>query len=527
MQPQLNIIERVQRRDLTGLKIAGLVRLSFELLDDADYNGPVLTGADINNREEQERLCREYIERFGGTYVGTYNEPDTSAWKKRRIKQPDGSHKYRVIRPILYGALDDLRAGRPVSKHFIPAEGFDKLTAADGIIVYDLDRLTRDQRTLEDIIEVAENYTRPFIDITGSLDLLTENGRDNARMLVTMAGKSSSASARRGKTSHLARAMRGIPVGGNRPFGWADDKRTVIPEEAEQIRQAAKDVLADISPTTIVNKWNAAGKRTTQGNEWRRRTLILMLLSPRMVGWRVHGPAEIPPHKRYLTGPDGEPVKGQYDGILKEETWHAVVDKLTSDDRPGAGVYVGRLKYELSGIIRCGNCGRPMTGQAKANNRFDYVCKPPAYYGGCGKVAGSGIAIDKLAQDLLFARYDEHKVTVEVGPWPKAGELEQAKTKKAGLLAQFKENADMGAYIWPEIRKLDSEIADLMKDRSKYIRQTAGPKVTSIAEQWPDLALEQRQAIYSETFAAIILNRATRGSNRFDPSRLQVIWHQE
>jgi len=525
VQSSLGIIERIQRGNLTGLKIAGLVRLSFELLADQEYTGPILTGQDINNREEQERLCREYVERRGGTYVGTYNEPGTSAWKKKRVKQPDGSVKYRVIRPVLYGALTDFKAGHPVSGNFVPVEGVGRDTAIDGGIVYDLDRLTRDQRTLEDIIEVAENYTRPFIDITGTLDLLTANGQDNARMLVTMAGKSSSATARRGKTSHLARAMRGIPVGGNRAFGWADDKRTPVPEEVEQIKQAAKDLLAGIGPNTIWKKWNEEGKLTTKGNVWRRRTFVLMMTSPRMVGYRYYAQPGKKHHESYLVDSGGNPVMGQYPAILDVKIWEAVVDLLAGPNRPPGHEDVGKLKHELSGIMRCGKCGSKLSAGAKPNNRFDYACKSAD--GGCGKIAGSGIAIEALATQLLHARLAGQRVVVEVAPWPKADELETAKTKKAGLLAQFKENADMGAYIWPEIRKVDAEIAELTRDRAKYTRDTAGPKVTNIVEEWGDLVTEQRRAIFAENFAAVILNPATRPSSRFDPARLQVVWHQE
>ncbi|MER7921838.1 recombinase zinc beta ribbon domain-containing protein [Streptomyces sp. NPDC096057] len=108
-----------------------------------------------------------------------------------------------------------------------------------------------------------------------------------------------------------------------------------------------------------------------------------MLLSPRMVGWRVYNPTTVPLQKRDIIGPDGEPVKGQYDAILDEDVWLAVVDKRTNDDRLGAGEYSGKRKYWLSGLIRCGNCGAKMNGMAQPGNRFIYVCRD-----GCGKNTG-------------------------------------------------------------------------------------------------------------------------------------------
>ncbi|MER7921839.1 hypothetical protein ABTY96_01680 [Streptomyces sp. NPDC096057] len=202
----------------------------------AVLRSPVWTSTTGTSR----RSFAGHVESRGGNYVGTYDEPDTSAWKKKRVKQPDGTTVYRVIRPVFEGSLKDLKNGSPVSGHFTPLDGIDPHTAVNGLIVYDVDRLTRDNRHLEDAIEVVQYFHRPILDIRGSLDLLTDNGRQAARHIVAVHNGASAATSRRLKDSHASRAVRGIPVGGNRPFGWADDKRTIIEEEAEQIRQAAK-----------------------------------------------------------------------------------------------------------------------------------------------------------------------------------------------------------------------------------------------------------------------------------------------
>ncbi|MEE1825671.1 recombinase family protein [Streptomyces sp. BE20] len=148
---------------------AGLTRLSTEEVEGelpgSEEPGkiPYLTGRDIKSTDEHERDDREYVERRGGKYVWTYREPDTSAWKRRRVKLPDGTYIHRVIRPVLDNALENLRARR--------APNGERL---DGLIVVDLDRLTRDPRRLEDCIDVVERYGIPIIDISGSLDLLTD-----------------------------------------------------------------------------------------------------------------------------------------------------------------------------------------------------------------------------------------------------------------------------------------------------------------------------------------------------------------
>jgi site-specific DNA recombinase len=200
-----DFIDQAHRGDLSGMRFAGLVRMSFEPNEHLDRPaGAPMTGRDIRGRDEQTKDCREYVERRSGVYVYTYEEPDTSAYKRRRVMLPDGRHVYRVIRPVFEGALDDLKRGETPDGQRL-----------DGLIVYDIDRLTRDNRHLEDAIEVVQHFSRPIIDITGTLDLLTDNGRTVARIVVATANKQSADTARRQRRKHRAImadwTRRGIP----------------------------------------------------------------------------------------------------------------------------------------------------------------------------------------------------------------------------------------------------------------------------------------------------------------------------
>ncbi|TWP45980.1 recombinase family protein [Lentzea tibetensis] len=517
MQAQLNSIERAHRGDLSGLNLAGLVRLSFETDTDYENAHAPRSGADINNRDEQVKLCRQHVTSRGGSYVYTYDEPDTSAWKKKRVKQPDGTYKYRVIRPVFEGALSDLKRG-------IAPNG----SKLDGIIVYDIDRLTRDQRNMEDAIEVVEFFQRPIIDITGSLDLLTENGRDMARVLVTMAGKQSVATSRRLRASHRARAHAGIPTGGgNRPFGWWADRRTLFAEEVVHINKAIEDLFNGLPAYTICKRWTEAGVLTPMGNPWKRRNFVLMMTNPRMVGRRVYGPTTKPLHERYAVDEFGKPVKAQHEPIMDEKTYNKVVAVLVGPGRPEGHAYTGKKRYLCSGKIRCGNCGRKCLGGAQPNGRHVYACKPPSVDGGCGQVCGAGIAIDDLVTKLILAYLANRTVTQAVKPWPRSQELEDAHRKRTDLLEQFKQNTDMGTYIWPQIRELEKEITALTKEQSLFNRQQTGPKVTNVADSWEHLDTDERRAIVDELVEVIVLDPASRPSNRFEPTRLKVVFRQE
>lgn len=105
--------------------VAVLVRLSLEA-DDEDLSAtapgrkqdrpasssekwrPVI-GRGIKSRDEQEKDACGFVESREGRYVYTYEEPDTSAWKRKRVRQPDATVAYRVILPVFDGALADLQ----------------------------------------------------------------------------------------------------------------------------------------------------------------------------------------------------------------------------------------------------------------------------------------------------------------------------------------------------------------------------------------------------------------------------------
>lgn len=222
----------------------------------------------------------EEVTRRGGTVRKQYVENDTSAWKKRKVRVADPTGReyygYRVIRPLWHEALHDLRTG-----------------AIKGLMVYNLDRLARDPRDLEDAIEVVEHYGASIVSATNSdVDLTTEGGIMSARLLVLMANKSSADTARRVRRAHLAAAQCGKAVGGRRPFGYNDDKITIRESEAALVRQAAADVLAGTRVSAIADRWNVAGVPTVTGaTAWTNRPVRQLLLSPRLNGPRHPRPA--------------------------------------------------------------------------------------------------------------------------------------------------------------------------------------------------------------------------------------------
>ncbi|HEY0471477.1 MAG TPA: recombinase family protein, partial [Kribbella sp.] len=111
--------------------------------------------------ERQETECLELAGRLGWKVAEVYVDNDTPSKRARR-------------RTAYERMLTDARAGH-----------------VDGIVVWHVDRLTRQPRELEDIIDAAEEHGISLATVQGELNLSTPNGRSVARMLGVMARQES------------------------------------------------------------------------------------------------------------------------------------------------------------------------------------------------------------------------------------------------------------------------------------------------------------------------------------------------
>lgn len=504
-------LDRIRTGDLTGLNFAGLIRLSFEA--DLDrYSDKPRSGGEINNRLVQERAIRQYVTVRGGSYLGSYDEPDTSAYKKRRVRLPNGRYIYRVIRPVFQGALDNLKDG-------VYQDGETRL---DGLAVYDQDRLVRDPRELEDCIEAVEYWGHPILDIRGSLDLLTDGGRQAARHIVVANNAQSAATARRLRDSHYARAQAGIPVGGRRCFGWSADRRTLDRTEAKLGRDALYDLIMGVPANTVCRKWNQKGIKTAGGSMWERPALMAWVTNPRLAGWQVHK-GEI------ALDPNGERIIGQHEPLVDHDTWAAAVaavkPKVNRTDPKAKRIYL------LSGIVRCGRCGGKLYGSKIYGNRptkksYMYFCIGRMHPGGpCKGVSGAGPAIDALVSGLVITYLSSHTLELKEEVWDGQVALDAAEAKIAEMMTAYDRDELAGAYVFPRVREKEAEIAELRREYSDWIKANSGPSVTNVSATWPGLELEQRRAIIETVVEAVVLKPATKqGLHAFDPDRLDVIW---
>ena len=312
-----------------------------------------------------------------------YPENDVSAFKKRRIRLPAGRSVWRVIRPEFRRMLRDYEDGR-----------------IDGIIYYDLDRMARQPRDLEDQIDLVEFCKRPVEAVTGNIDLRTSNGRAMARVLVAMANKSSEDTARRVARERLQEAQQGNGGrfrGVQRKFGYTCDGE-IVEAEAALIREAARRFMAGETWSGLARHFTASGIAPVAAKKWTITAIRHMLMSPATAGIAIYNGSLRPENQEgkkraFTTNPEGIALKdeggryvmGNWKPVLTVDEWKALVAESEARQKGQVFSARGTRKYLLTGLLRCGHvledgtvCNRSLQGvQSKyksGNIAFVYRC---------------------------------------------------------------------------------------------------------------------------------------------------------
>jgi site-specific DNA recombinase len=465
---------------------------------------------------DQERDMRAYADRLGWSIGHVLREPDTSAFKRRKVMLPDGSRALRVVRPEFRRALDALATGQ-----------------ADALLAYDLDRACRDPRDLEDLIDVVEEQTIPVESVTGSLKLATDADVTMARVMVAVANKASRDTSRRVKRAAQTRAEQGGNHGGRRAFGYEPDGVTLKPEEAAEIRKAADALLAGRSLRSVVAGLRARDVATVTGCPWTPTAFRDVMLRPRNAGIATY---------------KGEPVgRGRWEPLYDEETHRRLVALLTDPARRTSPGNV--VRWLGSGLYRCGICGAQdldVTMRATRSGggvKFGYRCSES------GHLTREAEPVDRLVVGALLNRLDDadalaglrHRPS-DTGPDPDvvAREIVKLETRLASLKGALR---DPDAEDVEDIRRAMADLRDRIAEaEGRLVTSTRPDPLADIAgkadvvEVWAGLDLERQRQILD--LLAIVTIRPTRRGRRpgatrradgsfgtyFDPDTVDIDW---
>lgn len=445
--------------------------------------------------KRQEEDCRALANERGWTVAEVYVDNDTSATSKKP-------------RPEYQRMLADARAGR-----------------IDAIVGWHIDRLTRKPRELEDLIDLFDDNGIQLATVKGEANLATDTGQLVARILASLARQEAQHMSERRKRRRQQDAEAGKPhQGGTRPYGYKPDRVTPDPVEAAFVRDAARRVLAGESLRSVAIDMNERGARTSGGKPWSPSMLKQVLRTARISGRR----------ETWTT----KSSKG-IGTIVAVDCWEPIItpeqsDKLRamfSDPARQSHTRSTRAKYLLSGILRCGKCGKPMTALAwEKGGKYLYRC-PPAPVG-CGRLSVLMKYAEPVVRNLaleLIGRGDfrdrlNERAQVDPAIVESVREDEETLEDLAGMMAR----GDMSRAEWKVARdviqtRVETNKAMLKRQINMQALDLLDPD-GDLVDQWDKLNTSQQRAVLGEVLDHVTVLPTDRRGEKFDPRRLVPEW---
>ncbi|MBA2446228.1 MAG: recombinase family protein [Nocardioidaceae bacterium] len=409
-------------------------------------------------------------------------------------------------------------------EHFVRMLRSLRSEEVSALVVWDIDRLTRTPRELEDFIDLADAHGIALASVGGDIDLSTEQGRMMARMKGTVARYEVEQSSRRLRRKLQERAEMGKSHGrvaygyrreplyddAGRPVGSRD---VLDPEQAAVLREACERVLSRESLRSIIRDFNARGLPTPRGNRWDGSMLRQLLLRERNVGNRVH--------------------RGQ---VLGKGDWEPIFDAGTFDrlrallSDPSRRTPRGKsVKHLLTGIALCGLCSTPLHRGTGTTQKSGKVLQPHYRCPGCNRIRRNQHLVDELVSSVVVARLSQPDGPDLLGGDPKAlkAAMKYAEELQARLDLVTDEYAE-GKIGADQLRRISARLRPQIEaQRAKARAAAPSPELAQLARpdlagRWESLDIELKRAVIDVLMTVTILPSG-RGVT-FDPTQVKIEW---
>lgn len=423
--------------------------------------------------ERQREDCARIIESRGWTLAGEYVDAMTAS---------------------------DARKARP---------GYDALVRAweagafDALVCYDLDRLTRQPRQLEDWIDRAEDRDLILVTANGEADLATDGGRMYARIKAAVARAEIERKAARQRRAARQRADKGRPPLGVRLTGYTP-KGDVIEDEADVVRRIFGWFAAGESLKSITRLLAADGVRTRHGKPWNPSSVRSILVNPRYAGRAVYQGQET-----------GE--RGGWEPLVSDDEFTLVLARLR-DPRRVSNRHGTDRKYLGAGIYRC-TCGEAM----RSFSGQRYRC-------GNGCYSRSMRDVDALVVGMIEARLARPDLadllarsTGDVTA-PLREEVTRLRARIARIAADYDEEMIDGPRYKTATAKAETELAAV---ETRLAALTSGNDLADVLHSpdpvaaFRDRSLMGKRAVI-DALCTVTLHPAPQGRKTFDPSSVIV-----
>ncbi len=334
---------------------------------------------DYTTLDAQTHHCKNMLEAFGYTLA---------KFGKNGVITDDGYSGKDLNRPGIQSILADINS----KKSF------------DGIIFFQLDRLTRNPKDLYSMIDLFRNNDVDFVSVRENLDSSTAIGRVVIGIIGLLSAFERELTGERVKAATIARVRQGIWPGGTVPYGYElvndgdplpngrqPHKLVVVKKVAPYLKLIWQLAAQNTSLGEIVHELRIRGFKTTTGKDWRIQGISKTIKNPFYKGYIKYG---------------DEIHKGQHEAIIDEPTWEKA-NKILSARLPKHRFSPKPREYthKIAGLIKCGLCGSHMVCTHSSGRRkgkyFYYECSRARQKMGCSAERLPAKIFDQAIIDYL------------------------------------------------------------------------------------------------------------------------------
>lgn len=431
--------------------------------------------------KRQRKECLEIIDKRGWTVAGEYVDNSISASDERKQ------------RPAYDALCRDYDAGK-----------------FDAVICWDLDRLTRQPRQLEDWITASDKRGLHIVTANGEADLSTDAGILFAGIKLQVARSEVRRKSARQIAAQKQRAEMGKPAKGIRPTGYTIGGE-VIQDEAAIIRRIFDRFTSGDSLKGIAADLQADDITTRRGGHWSSSSVSSILRNARYAGRSIYKGADV--------------GAATWPAIISEAQFGAVQARLDDPRRKTRGEDTAR-KHLGSGLYHC-SCGlRVKSSSGMGNGLNRYTCRRTCFYRSAKPIDDFVLAIirGRLAlpdlRELLVKPVDESKLAALTA------ERKELRHRMKAFEADYDAGLIDGRRLKAATDKTEARLNEIRSQEAKLLASSGPDSV--LADEDPVSAFDaaplaiQQQVI--DTLAKVTLRPGKHGSRTFDPDTVAVDW---
>jgi len=453
--------------------------------------------SDFNSLDAQRESAENYIK-----------SQAHEGWSIIPTRYDDGAYSGATMdRPAVQKLLRDVDAGQ-----------------VDVVIVYKLDRLSRNLLEFNQTLKFFEQHDVSFVSVTEQFNTNTPMGRFGMNMISSFSQMEREVIAERIRDKVAASKRRGKWMGGVPPLGYdvnrKEKKLIVNAKEAILVRLIFRRYLELKSATALLKELNDQGHRT---KTWVTKKDIRR----EGIGFDKNKVYKILKNVTYqgLTKHKDKAYPGEHEAIIEQSLFDEV-QKLLSENTVNRGnVTRSKTTAMLRGVLICGYCGRTMvpTYSLKKGRKYRYYVCQTATKRSYNECKLKSVSADKLEAPIkdairkLISNPDTIKQTLEKAGYQMADEIQRLVTSEKQLaeeLATVKANAKrllaeelqstrvIDSFIREELSRLESQTLNLEYELEQVRNRLAYYNDHPLDETAILAAFADLDALFDELFPA-------------------------